>query len=216
VRSQEAGENLGVLLFKTTNRAENTVGLNAACASSATEPYQFTVDWFTPNIQSFQRHLSGLKGKPCSILEIGCYEGRSSVWMLENIATTEDSRLLCLDYAEQPVFWSNIELANGRARTTLQLGLTRETLRGLPFGAYDFIYVDGSHGTIDVMEDAVLSFRLAKPGGIIAFDDYLWNDPKYNQQGTPKPAVDAFLAIYSAKLEILESGNQVWLCKREV
>jgi predicted O-methyltransferase YrrM len=123
---------------------------------------------------------------------------------------------LCLDYAEQPVFWSNIELANGRARTTLQLGLTRETLRGLPFGAYDFIYVDGSHGTIDVMEDAVLSFRLAKPGGIIAFDDYLWNDPKYNQQGTPKPAVDAFLAIYSAKLEILESGNQVWLCKREV
>jgi predicted O-methyltransferase YrrM len=215
VRSEEAGEKLGVLLFKTRNRCENAAGLNSARASSGMKEYKFTADWFTPNIPCFQRHLSGLSGKPCSILEIGCYEGRSSVWMLENIATAKDSRLLYLDYTEQPSFWFNIELANGRARTELQLGLTRETLRGLPFGAYDFIYVDGGHGTIDVLEDAVLSFRLAKTGGIIAFDNYQWNDPKHNQQGTPKPAVDAFIAIYSAKVEILESGNQVWLRKRE-
>jgi predicted O-methyltransferase YrrM len=177
--------------------------------------YRFTADWFSPNIPSFQRQLSDLKGKPCSILEIGCYEGRSSIWLLEHIATSENSRLLCLDYSEQPSFWSNIRAARGAARTELKLGLTRETLRTLPFAAYDFIYIDGSHGTIDVLEDAVLSFRLAKPSAIIAFDDYLWNDPNHNQHGTPKPAIDAFLSLYYSKLDLLESANQIWLRKRE-
>jgi hypothetical protein len=55
----------------------------------------------------------------------------------------------------------------------------------VPFAAYDFIYVDGAHSTIDVLEDAVLSFLLAKPGAIIAFDDYLWNDPQHINLASP-------------------------------
>lgn len=49
----------------------------------------------------------------------------------------------------------------------------------------------------------------------IAFDDYLWDDPQWNQHGTPKPAIDAFLAIYREKLQLLETGWQVWVRKIE-
>ena len=47
-------------------------------------------------------------------------------------------------------------------------------LRRLPLESFDIIYIDGSHAVNDVLEDAVLSFRLLKPEGILIFDDYRW------------------------------------------
>jgi hypothetical protein len=77
------------------------------------------------------------------------------------------------------------------------------------------VYVDGSHSAVNVLEDAVLSFMLAKPGAIIAFDDYLWDDPEFNRDGTPKVSIDAFTNIYGKRIEILEYGEQVWVRKRQ-
>jgi hypothetical protein len=239
---RDAAANLGVLLFGLGKRAEAAVFLRQASASSTgaarayvnsllalcetqpaptaapppiqiTEGYTFTADWFSGNIPSFWKHLECLHGTPCSMLEIGCFEGRASTWLLQNIATSPDSRLLCLDCNDQPLLWPNIKLAGGENRTEFRRGLSRETLRTLPSAAYDFIYIDGGHSTVDVLEDAILSFRLAKPRAVIAFDDYLWDDPQHNQHGVPKPAIDTFLALYSSKLEVLESGYQIWLRK---
>ena len=36
---------------------------------------------------------------------------------------------------------------------------------------YDIIYIDGSHEARDVLEDAVLAYRLLKIGGLLIFDD---------------------------------------------
>jgi hypothetical protein len=68
------------------------------------------------------------------------------------------------------------------------------------------ICIDGGHSTVDVLEDAILSFRLARPGAIIAFDDYLWDDPQHNQHGVPKPTIDTSLALHAPKIEVLESA----------
>jgi predicted O-methyltransferase YrrM len=239
----DAAINLGVLLFSVGKHADAAVYLRQALAFTTgpthdyvrallnlceiqralpaappprqiTEGYTFTADWFSGNIASFWKHLKALRGTPCSILEIGCFEGRASAWLLQNIATSPDSRMLCLDCNDQPLLWPNITRAGGEKRTEFRCGISRETLRTLPPAAYDFIYIDGAHSTIDVLEDAVLSFRLAKAGAIIAFDDYLWNDPQHNQLGVPKPAIDAFTALYAKNIEVLESGYQVWLRKR--
>ena len=37
---------------------------------------------------------------------------------------------------------------------------------------FDLIYIDASHYAPDVLSDAVLAFKLLKPGGILIFDDY--------------------------------------------
>ncbi|MGC1833072.1 MAG: class I SAM-dependent methyltransferase, partial [Candidatus Acidiferrales bacterium] len=140
--------------------------------------YTFTADWFSSNIASFWRHLKNLRGTPCWILEIGCFEGRASTWLLRNIAISERSRLVCLDCNDQPLFWPNIQRAQGGKRTEFKRGFSADILRNLPTRSFDFIYIDGGHSTLNVLQDAVLSFALAKPGAIIAFDDYLWNDPK--------------------------------------
>lgn len=170
-------------------------------------------DWFTGNIPWFERHLAHLRGRPCLVLEIGCHEGRSSTWMLQNILTHPDSRLTGIDLQVQPSYWRNVRATGAEHKVTVIEKPSREALRELPFQHYDFIYVDGSHWTVDVLEDAVLSFRLAKPGAVIAFDDYLWDDPRWNQEGAPKEAVDAFLSIYKAKIELLEQCHQVWIKK---
>ena len=239
---QDATANLGILLFSIGNHPDAAGFLRQSLASATgaahsylqsllalcetrriqlaaapprqiTEGYTFTADWFSRNISSFWKHLKSLQGTACSLLEIGCFEGRASTWLLQNIATSPDSRLLCLDCNDQPLLWHNITRAGGQKRTEFRRGISHVTLRTLPFARYDFIYIDGGHSTVDVLEDAILSFRLAKPGAIIAFDDYLWNDPQHNQHGVPKPAIDAFLALYSNKLEVLESGYQIWLRK---
>jgi hypothetical protein len=189
----DAIANLGVLLFSVGKHADATVFLQKAqsfttgatrdyvqmllkvCATQRpqfaappprqiTVGYTFTADWFSSNIPSFWKHLKVLHGTPCSILEIGCFEGRASTWLLQNIATSPDSRLLCLDCNDQPLLWPNITQAGGEKRTEFRRGISRETLRTLPAATYDFIYIDGAHATVDVLEDAVLSFRLAKPG----------------------------------------------------
>ena len=185
--------------YKT--RALPTQGLTA----------DFTHDWFSANIPLFQRFLAGLKGRPCRLLEIGALEGRSAIWMAENIATHRSSSVETIDAYENPKLRSNLAVANGKV--TFHLGLSAEVLRKLRFDAYDFVYIDGCHWTINVLEDAVLAFRLLKHGGIMAFDDYLWDDPEWNTEGRPKEAVDAFLTIYSAKIEVLHREHQVWIRK---
>jgi hypothetical protein len=45
------------------------------------------------------------------------------------------------------------------------------------------------------MEDAVLSFRKLKKGGIIIFDDYGWGGSELTQKG-----IDGFLAGYHKRI----------------
>jgi predicted O-methyltransferase YrrM len=65
-----------------------------------------------------------------------------------------------------------------------------------------------------VLRDALLAWRLLKPGGIIAFDDYLWEDPR-GIAYQPKWSIDTFVAIVKDDSEILVSNSQVWLKKKE-
>ena len=60
--------------------------------------YNFTSDWFTPHIPIWEKVLSPLKGKPdIRYLEIGVFEGRSSLWIAENILTHPSSHLTVID-----------------------------------------------------------------------------------------------------------------------
>jgi predicted O-methyltransferase YrrM len=171
----------------------------------------FKFDWFSPNIPSFEAHLAPLRGTPCRLLEIGSHEGRSTTWLIEHVANHPESRIDCVDPYLQDNFWSNLAAVGGVEQISFHQSTSRDALRILPQNSFDFVYIDGSHWTADVLEDAVLSFPLCKLGGLIAFDDYLWDDPQWNQHGCPKPAIDFFLQAYAEKLQLLEKNHQVWI-----
>lgn len=179
----------------------------------ATAEYEFSTDWFTGNVYLFERNLGHLKGTPCRILEIGSFEGRSTIWMLENLATHPEARITSVDPKVRPTFATNIEKSGRSRKLTHVRRPSGDVLGALPRESFDFIYVDGSHAKIDVLEDAVLAFRLAKPEGIIAFDDYLDDSPCWNEHDFAKPAIDAFLGVYAERIEILERCHQIWIRK---
>ena len=81
-------------------------------------------------------------------------------------------------------------------------------------GEFDLIYIDGSHQASDVLVDAIMSFELLKLGGVMIFDDYIWNEANLKAIDllrSPKIAIDAFTTIFARKLIMIpaESGYQV-------
>jgi predicted O-methyltransferase YrrM len=80
-------------------------------------------------------------------------------------------------------------------------------------GDFDLIYVDASHYAVDVLTDAVLSFKLLKAGVILIFDDYLWAGDE-NIVYYPKIAIDAFTNIFSKHIKLIPAPlNQIYAVK---
>lgn len=189
--------------------------------------YEFTADWFTGSIKTWRPFLAAYK--PTKLLEIGSWEGRSTCFLIEECAAFGTVELHCVDTWEggiehdsnqsrliEPRFDHNIELAKSKAASEVTVvkhkSLSSTALASLisegKTDYFDFIYVDGSHQAPDVLADAVLSFLLARVGGLIVFDDYLWFiEPQGRQDhfNMPKPAVDAFVNIFRRKVRVLEA-----------
>lgn len=197
--------------------------------------YQFTKDWFNWAPQVWQQlipMLSGTAGQR-QFLEIGSFEGRSSVWIVENMMQDGD-HLDCIDtwrggeeHGEEDMdavykrFQANIELAMGkfgRKRFALPWRSDSVTYLGAAIGEgkkdpYDFIYIDGSHIAKDVLTDACMAWPLLKPKGIMVFDDYMWGNPR-DILHRPKPAIDAFCNLFAEEAEIVHVGYQLVVRKK--
>lgn len=192
--------------------------------------YEFTEDWFSENnpekvVRQFDEFLSEFKDKPSTFLEIGSFEGMSTIWMLENILTNKDSRLFCIDaWAEWTGdafvrFVSNISKTGLKDKVHIVKGDSSEELRIFPNEYFDFIYIDGNHDEKAVIKDAISSFRILKKGGIIAFDDYLlgirYPDSPGSKamNGSAKRAIDYFVDVFKDEIEVIYKDYQLWIRK---
>ncbi len=185
----------------------------------------YTVDWFSYHIENWNKWLNNFKDKPAlRFLEIGCFEGRSTRWLLENILTHASSKIFCIDLfgrldwnmdTIKKRFYHNIKKYVDKVSVFIQSSqeaLRKESELTSP-DLFDFIYIDGSHDACDVLEDAILSFRLLKSGGVLVFDDYklkLYKNSKLN----PKAAIDAWLACFEGQYEMVHKAWQVCVIKR--
>lgn len=187
--------------------------------------YNFTKDWFTNNVQRWQTHLKHFKGTPCKALELGSFEGRSAIWLLENILTHPNSNITCVDNFN---FNHNVENVDGvevKARfvkNTKPFGKkvklytmdTRDALKlpKLTQQQFDLVYIDAGRHSKNVLEDAILAFPLLKEGGTIIFDDYTTS--KDHDYTCPKKGIDAFLDIFSNELRVRSTSWQVIATKK--
>ncbi len=170
------------------------------------------------------------QGKPgLNYLEVGVYEGRSVIWMLENVLTDPSSTVTAIDLSRDLTEYSpelearflvNVKKAGAENRVTVIVGFSQEELRKLPLDHYDIIYIDGSHMGPDVLEDVLLSDRLLKEGGMLILDDYLWttDDPAFPLSEdpdlrNPKLAIDTFIKFFGAHFRIIHWNWQVIMIK---
>jgi predicted O-methyltransferase YrrM len=78
---------------------------------------------------------------------------------------------------------------------------------------FDFIYVDGNHASHTTLADGVMCFGMLRPGGIMLFDDYLW-DHEADHMLRPKTSVDAFCNQYRKYLEFVFINYQLAIIKK--
>lgn len=184
----------------------------------------FSQDWFSRSIPAWDYVLTEMsKIKPAlRILEVGVFEGLSTCWLLKRHCKTADCTVVAVDSFRggiehqgmalsslRQVFESNIRLVNSPAKVDIREGNSLDELAKLVAEGvepFDFVSIDASHQSPDVLGDAVLGFRLLARGGVMAFDDYLW-DPygsgASNPLLLPKSAIDAFTTIFSNQLKIV-------------
>ena len=167
----------------------------------------FTADWFTNNIPNFEKCMAALPEKR-NFLEIGSYEGMSACWLLAN-GLEEGGYLTCIDpffNDMRPVFEKNIKEATRLNQTVSVMQMTSYLALAELIGmkqTYDFIYIDGVHSPDGVLTDACMSWGLLKKGGIMLFDDYLW------QEEQTKDGIDAFLCAFLGKFEPIINNYQL-------
>lgn len=176
-----------------------------SCGSAKiTKTYTFSTDWTTPHTQGWENVYGPLKGKPnLRYLEIGVFEGRTLIWMFDNILTHPTSRASVIDNFEdkkEEVYFSNLKLSGHSGKVETHIGSSQALIRELPLQQFDIIYIDGSHLASDVLSDAVQSWEVLKVGGIMVFDDYELA-AEYIKDQSPKLAIDSFLAVFKFKLE---------------
>lgn len=183
---------------------------------------EFTKDFFTENVPHWERDLAELRGAPdVRALELGCFEGRATCWLLQNVLTGNDAEIECVDTfgwedqaggehdmaAVRERFLGNVAEARGETSVRLYQQRSGDFLRSA-IGLYDFIYIDASHVAANVLEDSILSWRHLKIGGVLTWDDYGWTvapDPL----DRPAPAIDAFLSIMTGRFDLLRKDWQV-------
>lgn len=187
--------------------------LTCGNSRASEEPkYKFESDFTTNHAAVWTTQLAHLAGQPnVKALEVGSYEGRSTIWFLENILTHESATITTIDPYYAKHYRANIEASGVAHKVTSLRSFSEVAMRDLEMHTYDFIYIDGSHHAKDVLIDAVQAWSLIKVDGLIIFDDYTM---KSDAWGVPLPAIDAFLDIFGPYIEVVHKSEQVIVRKK--
>lgn len=178
-------------------------------AECAAKDYQFTQDWFTHNIPIWKRHLQQFAGMPeFKVVEIGSFQGMSACWLLDNILTHPTAKITCIDLYFQEHFKGNIAKTGVGDKVIELEGYSQDLLVNLTSEYYDIAYVDGCHKPTSALQDAILSWRLVKVGGLMIFDDYEFTFPDSPEQDT-KIGINVFLEMFASQLEVVHKGYQL-------
>ncbi len=175
------------------------------------------VDWtrnWTRKVRDNFGMFSDVLPRPLRILEIGVWEARSSVWMLDNLDPSEyvgvdpwvvdppgnkkfpytpagiAKKQAIEDLAHENIArYDNAKLIKGKSQDVLVDPAYCMTFTPCSFG---LVYIDGSHDEPDVTVDAENVWPLVQHGGIVVWDDCITR--KYKNGSPVQKSADAFLA----------------------
>ena len=154
------------------------------------------------------------------IVEIGVYEGASSVFWSDFYMSHPESRLLSIDpftgsseHHEKPEEYPELERIELTARGNIAKSDNAakiELLKGCSwdvfpevnrrFGAepwIDLLYIDGAHDPTSVARDTALYVPMVRSGGVVIFDDYGHPDVKRGVDGALMAFASMELAIFT-------------------
>jgi predicted O-methyltransferase YrrM len=158
---------------------------------------------------------------PIKMMEIGCFEGRSTAWFLENICHRDDDKLICVDphwenereYEER--FWQSVISVHGLNKIVKHKQKSSMALSHYWDNQFDLVYIDGDHEGYMALLDGINALRVAKVGGFVLFDDYLIPQEYTLENGNgwsfhrdTKTAIDTFYYFCGNACQLVEEHQQ--------
>lgn len=205
--------------------------------------YNFTANWFGDKKSQIDlaNSIPFKATDKINILEIGSYEGRSTVWFIENYLHNPESTITCIDpwadysqdessmnsYNAENAFWKfgtkkiidvfnkNIEMTGKSNQVIVKQGLSTDVLPNLVTSGnkYEVIFIDGNHVAPFVLLDATYSWQILQSKGIMIFDDYLWM-PELKNTLRPQIAIDSFINIFSDYVTVVLNNYRKAIVKK--
>ena len=184
--------------------------------------YKYSQSWFINS--EIQKNLIKFldKSKQNNILEIGCFEGLSSVFFADNFLDNPKSSLKCIDpfltinnndhsqflaNNEEKNFDFNISNCKNFHKITIHK-ITSDIFFEDNNQTYNFIYIDGCHEPDFIKRDMENSFNVLEKNGIMWMDDYGGGDGVQI-----KNTMDTFLEKYNGQFELIHKGYQLAIKK---
>lgn len=170
--------------------------------------------------------MAGYRNQPkVRYLEIGVFEGRSLLWMLDNVLTGDGASAVAVDLFDpryERTFLENLKISGKSDRVRILKGRSDSVLHALPMRSFDIVFIDGSHAARDVLTDAVQGWLLLADGGLMILDDYGNEKPRDEfapldrvpDELKPRVAIDAFLTAFRGELDVVQRDFQVVVRKR--
>ena len=181
---------------------------------------KITNDYFSKNAYNFYLYLNKLN-KNFKYLEIGSYEGNSSIFVSNNftkstvccvdnwIGTEEYKENISFSKIEKNFDFNVLGLKNIYKIKTDSNNFFKENKE-----YYDAIYIDGYHFGPQVYQDCKNAWRVLNENGILICDDYIldcYKDITHN----PCFAINKFLNEIKNSFKILKvSNNQIFIKRR--
>jgi predicted O-methyltransferase YrrM len=184
--------------------------------------YKYSQTWFLRS--EIKRYLGSVLDKSAEnkMLEIGCFEGLSSVFFADNFLDNTYSRLTCVDPfltinnndhsdflgdKQELNFDFNISICKNSHKITIHKITSDEFFKN-NVSTYNFIYIDGCHEPEFIMRDMENSFRVLEQKGIMWMDDYMGGDG-FKIRNT----MNTFLDKYKGQYDIIHVGYQLAIRK---
>ena len=183
--------------------------------------FKYTDDLFVSNVDISMKILRIIfRDKEVKILEIGTYEGQSTIYMLENLCKLPTSSLTSVDpyYSDDKsdfvkndtykLFCHNIKLCKQLDKFDHCIDYSYNVLPKMieDNKKYNIIYLNGGKIMKNVLQDAVYSNSLIQSGGIIVFNAVTNNSDVMN-------AVKIFLHLHSTEYKIILKDYQ-WMLQK--
>ena len=183
----------------------------------------FSQKWFLNNFEIFTFFLPKDKSLKFDYLEVGCYEGLSSFYVLSEYKSVNaffldiwdmpnpNSKTLSPNFdLIEKAFDQNLSGFNfNKIKNDSVISMRKLLKENVHF---DFIYIDGSHNGEDILSDAIEAFKILKVNGLMFFDDFLQHDDNRILQSYV--GIDKFLSLYSDYLKIEYFQNNLVVRKK--
>ena len=164
--------------------------------------YDISNTWFLNSelkkyISKYLRKTDTLK-----ILEIGSYEGASTVFFSDKYLNNIASRLVCVD----PHYESSENIKKSKNYNKIEyLQIESNQFFEKNKEKFNFIYIDGYHNNEQVKKDLINSMISLQTKGVIWMDDYLWS----------KETIDSIIYNNLNNFEVIHKGYQIAIRKRD-